>query len=207
MSIVAVTWETAHLHGETWISHHRLRYRLFVERQGWEIPTYNNMEYDQFDTPAAVYLIWHDDQQQARAVTRLVSTERPYMIQELWPELAGHEPLPSAPDVWEASRFGVDRDLDPKVRNRALGELIVGCLEYGLLHDIKYYLCVMPVWILKGILMRSGVALDFLDKPVHMDGHDIAAARITITPKVLAEARRRRKIFKPVLLTDERIAA
>ncbi len=61
MTVVSLSWETAHLHGETWISHHRLRHRLFVERQGWEIPTYRGMEYDEFDTPAAQYLLWVDD--------------------------------------------------------------------------------------------------------------------------------------------------
>lgn len=49
MTVVCLSWETAHLHGETWISHHRLRYRLFVERQGWDVPSYKGMEHDEFD--------------------------------------------------------------------------------------------------------------------------------------------------------------
>src|SRR5436190_10638472 len=57
MSTVCITWENAHLHGEAWISHHRLRYRIFVERQGWAVPTYNGLEYDEFDTPAARYIL------------------------------------------------------------------------------------------------------------------------------------------------------
>ena len=35
----------------------RLRHRLFVERNGWQVPSHDGMEYDQFDTPAAVYLV------------------------------------------------------------------------------------------------------------------------------------------------------
>ena len=93
--IDCVTWETAHLFGEAWISHHRLRHRLFVERQGWEGPTHNSLEYDQFDTPAAVYLLWRDEAGQARGVTRLIPTERPYMLKEIWPDMV--DTLPSSP--------------------------------------------------------------------------------------------------------------
>ncbi len=53
--IDVLTWENAHFYGSALASQHRLRYRLFVERQGWDVPCYQGMEYDQFDTPAAVY--------------------------------------------------------------------------------------------------------------------------------------------------------
>jgi acyl homoserine lactone synthase len=46
--------------------HHRLRYRLFIERQVWDVPTYNALEYDKFDTSAAKYLLWLDDSDAAR---------------------------------------------------------------------------------------------------------------------------------------------
>jgi N-acyl-L-homoserine lactone synthetase len=62
MRTLAVTWETVHQHGEAWISHHRLRYKMFVERQKWTIPTYRQIEYDEFDTPAATYILTVDDQ-------------------------------------------------------------------------------------------------------------------------------------------------
>ncbi len=74
MSGVCLDWETAHVHGEAWISHHRLRHRLFVKRQNWEVPSYNSLEYGEFDTPAAKYLLWLDEKGQARATTRLIPT-------------------------------------------------------------------------------------------------------------------------------------
>jgi N-acyl-L-homoserine lactone synthetase len=104
MPIVYLDWETAHLHGEAWISHHRLRYRLFVERQQWNVPHVSGFEYDQFDTPAAKYVLWIDDNGQARGMTRLIPTTRPYMVQTLWPDLVDGE-LHCTPLVWEATRF------------------------------------------------------------------------------------------------------
>lgn len=87
MPVICLNWETAHMHGETWISHHRLRHRLFVERQGWEVPTVRDLEYDEFDTPAAQYLIWIDSKGETRGAARLLPTTRPYMVKKLWPEL------------------------------------------------------------------------------------------------------------------------
>ena len=87
MPVVCLNWETAHLHGEAWIAHHRLRHRLFVERRGWDLPTHRGMEYDEFDTPAAWYLLWLDGQGETRGAVRLLPTTRPYMLQTLWPQL------------------------------------------------------------------------------------------------------------------------
>jgi N-acyl-L-homoserine lactone synthetase len=88
MRTLAVTWETVHQHGEAWISHHRLRYKMFVERQKWTIPTYRQMEYDEFDTPAATYILTVDDQYRALGAARLKRVLRaPYLRRDL--ELQG----------------------------------------------------------------------------------------------------------------------
>ena len=87
MAFIALNWETAHLYGEAWISHHRLRHRLFIDRQNWAVPSFGGLEFDQFDSPAAHYLLWLDAAGQARGAVRLVPTTQPYMLQTLWPDL------------------------------------------------------------------------------------------------------------------------
>jgi len=193
------SWETAHLYGEAWISHHRLRHKLFIDRQGWQVPSYNGLEYDQYDTPAAVYLVWRDDKGQARATTRLLPTERPYMLQELWPDMVTREALPRAANVWEATRIGVDRDLDAESRNRAAGEIVAGCLEYGLRHGIDRYVFLMPLVIIKSLLVRSGCPVAMLREPRSFGDHLVAAAEVRITQSVLNEVRRRKNLKGPVL--------
>lgn len=197
--IECVTWETAHLYGEAWISQHRLRHRMFVERQGWEVPSFNGLEYDQFDTPAAVYLMWRDDAGQARATTRLIPTERPYMLKELWPDMVTSAPLPSSPRVWEATRIGVDRDLDPRTRQRVCGEIVAGCLEFGLINGIDRYIFLMPLVIIKSLLVRAGCPVALMGEPRMIAGHLVAAAEVKITAKVLAEVRRRKALADAVL--------
>jgi N-acyl-L-homoserine lactone synthetase len=189
MRTIALNWETAHQHGEAWISHHRLRYRMFVERQRWNVPNYRQMEYDEFDTPAATYILIVDEQNQALGTARLIPTTRPYMVEALWPNLIDIE-LPHLPSIWEASRFGCDRDLDARSRRRVVARLIQGCQEFGVMNGISRYLGVMPPWIFKYVIAAHGCPVSPLGPKLRLQGHDIEAAFIDVSPSVLEAVRR-----------------
>lgn len=197
--IDAITLETAHHLGDALASMHRLRHRVFVERQKYQVPTYRNMEWDQFDTPAAVYLVWRDEDGEARAVTRLIPTTLPYMIQELWADLVDGQTLPSDENVWEATRFGIDRGLSPDKRREVLGELVCGCLEFGLRNDIAEFLCVMPIQIINGAIRAAGVTVDVLGEPKKLGGLPVVSGRVHITRQALLSARRFYGLKNPVL--------
>jgi N-acyl-L-homoserine lactone synthetase len=53
---------------------HRLRYRSIIERQNWDVPNYCQMEFDQYDNPAAKYLVYRDEKYVARGVSRFYPT-------------------------------------------------------------------------------------------------------------------------------------
>jgi len=190
MPVVCLDWETVHLHGEAWISHHRLRHRVFIERQGWQVPTYCGLEYDQFDTPAAKYILWLDNQGHARGVTRLIPTTRPYMVQTLWPQLVEGE-LPQTDSVWEASRFACDRDLDAATRRQVVAELICSCQEFGVANGIRKYLSVMPLVIFRHVIVAAGCTVTLLGSTKRMEDHDVGAGYIDISPNTLAAVRSR----------------
>jgi acyl homoserine lactone synthase len=120
---------TAHCFGDALASQARLRHRVFVERRHLDHETYDGMEYDAFDTPAAYYLVWRDDSYCVRGLIRLLPTTRPYMLQTCWPELVAEGPTPAAPDLWEITRVCVDKQLAPELRCRILPELLCGVAE------------------------------------------------------------------------------
>ncbi|MCG8597663.1 MAG: hypothetical protein MI785_25300 [Kiloniellales bacterium] len=206
MSVVCLDWETAHTHGEAWISHHRLRHRLFVERQGWNLPTYNGLEYDQFDTPAAKYLLWLDESGTARGVTRLLPTTEAYMVKEVWPDLVD-DLLPESASIWEATRFGCDRDLEPALRRRVIAEMICACQEFGVSHDIRRYLSVMPVRIFRQVIIAAGCPVEFLGPIRKLASHRTAAAYVSVSADVLATVRRRLDVGAPVLMDKAQLVA
>jgi N-acyl-L-homoserine lactone synthetase len=198
MRTIAVTWETAHQYGEAWISHHRLRYRMFVERLRWDIPHYRGLEYDEFDTPGTTYILTVDHLGHALGVARLIPTTRPYMVRSLWPHLVEGE-LPDSISVWEASRFGCDRGLEAGTRRRVIAQLILGCQEFGLAHGIGFYLGVMPVWIFKRVIAANGCRVTYLGPTLRIQGHEIAAAYIEVSHSVLEAARYRTGVRHAVL--------
>jgi N-acyl-L-homoserine lactone synthetase len=198
MRTLAVTWETVHQYGEAWISHHRLRYKMFVERQKWTVPSYRQIEYDEFDTPAATYILTVDDQHRALGTTRLIPTTRPYMVESLWPELVNMG-LPHCDPIWEASRFGCDRELDAASRRRVVAELILGCQEFGIANGISQYLGVMPTRIFKYVIAANGCPVTPVGPSLRSHGHEITAAYIDVSPTTLEAVRRHTGIRNAVL--------
>lgn len=201
MTVVCLNWETAHLYGGAWISHHRLRHRLFVERQGWEVPTYRGMEHDEFDTPAAQYLLWVDDKGDTRGVVRLLPTTQPYMLKKLWPDMISGEP-PESDCVWEATRFGCDQTLDEPMRRRVVAEILCAMQEFGIQHGISRYLAVMPPRLLRCVVVKAGCKVNVLGPERMLGNFPAAAAYLAIAPEVLTEVRRRASIAGPVLRTS-----
>jgi acyl homoserine lactone synthase len=197
--IDVVSWATAHLCGTAFASQHRLRHRLFIERQCYDVPTYGGMEYDQFDTPAATYLVWRDGAGEARGVARLVPTTRPYMIKDLWPNLIEDDPLPQSDDIYEASRFGIDDSVGAETRERISAEIVLGCQEFALLHGISRYLVVMPPLIIRRAIGGLGCDYRFLGAPQRLGRHPVVAASVAVSRQILTEARRRAGIHGPVL--------
>ena len=197
--IDCVMWETAHLFSDALASQHRLRHRVFVERHGWQVPTYNGMEYDQYDTPAAVCLIWRDNNNDARAAARLIPTDRPYMLQELWPDLVADGALPHSPHVWEGTRLCVDRGLGPQWRQRIVAELLCGCLEFGLRNEIEHYLILAPVHVLKHTYESAGCSIELLGPPSQVDRDVVAAAKCLVSEEILSAVQARSEIADPVL--------
>ena len=196
--IDVVTWGTAHLFGDAWAQQHRLRHRLFIERNGWQVPSHDGMEYDQFDTPAAVYLVRRDGDGTVGGVARLIPTHRPYMLKELWPEMLEGD-VPTTPSVWEATRFGIEDTLDAGAKRAIAAEIVIGCLEYGMMMGIERYLVLMPPLIIRRTIGGAGCQVRFLGQSRSLAAYPVAAAEIRVSAEALAGARARAGLDQPVL--------
>ena len=64
--------------GNILASQFRLRYKLNIERQKWNVPAWGGeFEYDAYDNPSTVYFVWRDEANVVRACQRLYPTELP----------------------------------------------------------------------------------------------------------------------------------
>lgn len=180
--IDAITLENAHLLGPVLPSAHRLRYRIFVERQKYAVPTGRGMEWDQFDTPLAVYLLWRDEHGEARGISRLIPTTQPYMLKELWSHSVGNIELPRDPSVCEITRFGIDRTLGRR-RQQVFGEMAAAWFEYGLAYGVETYVCMTPLRVLENAFLAAGCNVELLSEPLDLGGIPSVAARFSVTPE------------------------
>ncbi len=81
------------------------RYRVFVEKLGWQLDCSDGQEFDQFDRQDTIYVVGEDKSGEVIGTARLLPTNRPYLLGEVFPQLMGGAPIPSSPDIWELSRF------------------------------------------------------------------------------------------------------
>ncbi|RCS59328.1 acyl-homoserine-lactone synthase [Parvibium lacunae] len=87
----------------------RLRYQVFKERLGWEVPVIGDQEKDYFDDCNPIYITLRNTDKQLAACARLLPSDGPTMLQDVFPQLLHGHQMPSGPKIWELSRFAVSK--------------------------------------------------------------------------------------------------
>jgi len=199
--IECVTLENVHqFQGNPIYAQHRLRYSSIIERQQWHVPTVREMEYDQYDNPAAWYLVKRNKDGKAIGTSRLYPTDRPYMLQEVFPYLVTKTELPQDSTVWEGSRFCVDSSLPPDIRKSIIQEIVVGYLEFALDHNIRSIIGVMYPVYWRNIFIKSGWNVEWIgDVQKSEEGHKIIAGDLRVSRAVLDQVRKVTGIREKIL--------
>ena len=165
------------------------RYRVFIRDLGWEIPSQNQSESDQFDTRNTSYLLWKNPE--LRGMLRLIPTTEPYMIQTLWPDLMGAHELYRTARVWEMSRLGIDRAVADDERAAIFRHFTFEFLKLAAARGIKYFIAATPPAVAHSIF-PDGVVPLYQCAPTRRVGRDdIAAMRIECTEQALHIFQRR----------------
>jgi N-acyl-L-homoserine lactone synthetase len=201
-----ISIENFHEFGDVMPGMLRLRFREFKQRQSYDIPTFKNMEYDKYDTPAAVYVVWRNRSGEVLGCSRMAPTDRAYMIEDLWPSLVTDMPLPHDPFIWESSRFCIDSNLSVEERKQIKNEILQAKIEYALAVGIKGMIGVMPPLIWRSVFINSGWPVDHLGEVLRLEtGEKIVAGWIHVLPEILTRLRDRTGI-KRTLINEEHSA-
>ena len=110
-------------------SMHRLRKRIFKDAMKWPVNVVNGMEFDQFDTPDAHYIMHVNQFGEVDGCTRLLPTTKPYLLGDIFSHLIDSGKVPRQEDIWESTRFCSDTSTAPK---NIMGLLAGGMLEFAL---------------------------------------------------------------------------
>lgn len=177
------------------------RKRVFIDLLSWNLPVLaERYEVDQFDDHHAVYLVLADARGAHLASARLLPASRPGILNTLFPDLVA-EMLPGGPDVWEITRFCLDRDISAKARRQARNLLVTGLACHALAHGIRTYTGVAEFAWLQQIL-AFGWDCAPLGLPRVHDGKTLGALRIEIAEDTLARLRDAGVFAEPALATN-----
>ena len=172
------------------VAQHRLRYQSIIERQKWNVPNYCQMEFDQYDNPAAKYLIYRDENYIARGVSRFYPTTLPYMLEQLFSNFVTTRDIPKSPRVWEGSRFCIDQTLRPEMRRRIAREIVVAYLETGLRYGIEGIVGLMYPAYWRSLFTSAGWDIEYLGKITLLDdGNKARAAWLPVSETALTKVR------------------
>jgi N-acyl-L-homoserine lactone synthetase len=197
--ISCISCENAHLFGPAFHSQFQLRYRAFIERQDYDVRIYKGMEYDQYDTPASHYLVYHTPEGRALGVSRLTPTVQGCMLKDLWPDMVKDKELLRSEQIWEGTRYCIDKDVEPSLRTTIIHEMAAAYLEFGLRQGITKIIGMMPTYIYRSVFEKPGIEMEHLG-PVTMIGrHRVRAVAIPVTSGQLHAVRAKTGLSNAVL--------
>lgn len=166
------------------------RKSVFVDLLKWDVPVLaGRYEVDQFDDPNAQYLILADRDGTHLASARLLPTVHPHILGSFYECLCEQEP-PQGPDIFEITRFCLDRRLNASERRQARDSLICALVDHALAQNMRQYVAIAELSWLSQIL-AFGWKCHPLGLPQMIDGRMLGAISIHIdatTPDRLATA-------------------
>lgn len=135
MQVTTLSFDNLHNHGELFANMLRARHRTFIERNNWELPQADGMEFDQYDTPASRWIAVHEFGHVLAGVRLTPTTARcgiySYMIRDAQMGLLDsipsdllYEKAPVGAHIWESSRVFVSDSVPAKLRLRVQCSLI-----------------------------------------------------------------------------------
>jgi len=158
------------------------RKRVFVDLLKWDVPVLaGRYEIDQFDDVHATYIILTDAAGHHLGSARLLETERPHILDMLFPELYDGE-VPRGPDVREITRFCLDRRQDARQRRLTRDTLVHALAAHALDTGLSGYTGVAEFGWLQQIL-AFGWDCAPLGVPQPVGDSLLGALRIAITPE------------------------
>ena len=181
---------------------HRLRYRIFKERLGWDVEVSGDMEIDAFDACQPVYLLQNDGDGRIQGCVRLLPTTGPTMLRDTFPALMDGAPAPASQTVWESSRFGLELNTGHAKSAGgvalAIYELFASMIEFGLMRSLSDIVTVTDVRM-ERILQRVGWPLRRLGQPRAIGNTVAVAGYLRISREALAHLSQAAGLSAPVI--------
>lgn len=197
--ITCINYQNLHEFGKEFYSAFKLRHESFIERQSYDVSVYDHMEFDQYDTPAATYLVYHDQYGEALGVSRLTPTIVSSMLEDIFPSLVDDKSVFRNLKIWEGTRYCIKKELSPELRQTIVNEMAIAYLEFGLDQKLEKIIGMMPTYIYRSVFERPGIEMEYLGDIEKIDRQRIRAVAIPVEEKQLKLVRAKTGINDRIL--------
>ncbi|MGF7156093.1 acyl-homoserine-lactone synthase [Novosphingobium gossypii] len=157
------------------------RKSVFVDLLKWDVPILDGRyELDQFDDERARYVILADGTCAHRGSARLLPTTREHILGEFYAQLCD-EKVPRGPDIFEITRFCLDRGLRTAARREVRDALVCALVGHALANGIRTYTAIAETsWFRQ--IMQFGWDCQPLGAARRMGRQELIAMQIAIDP-------------------------
>ena len=177
---VMLSLRNLHEHGTLFSTYLEARKKIFVDQLHWHVAESDGMEFDQYDTPFARWVIVHDAGKIMGGVRMLPTTAKcgvySYMLRDAQmgiladlPEHVLYFPAPVEHNVWEATRFFITEDVPAAKRLGVQAMLFKYMSKTAMENGGSHILGIVPaIWARWA--RRLGVTATPIGQPFTIDG-------------------------------------
>jgi N-acyl-L-homoserine lactone synthetase len=155
----------------------------FVDFFDWNVPVVDGrFEIDQFDGPAAVYIVAVDRTGRHEASLRMLPSWLPHLLGDIFPHLCAGG-VPVGPTTWESTRLCLPSRHGAARRRELRCALISAMADFALARGIEQITGVIPDGFRREVL-AMGWRAEPLGPALRIEGGPIGAFRIEVTPNM-----------------------
>lgn len=189
-----LSFSNLHRHGDLFAAYMRARKEVFIDRLHWTLPVADGMEFDQYDTPLARWVVIHEFGEVLAGVRLLPTTAQvglhSYMLRDAQSGLLSDIPTdvlffkaPVHERIWEATRLFIT-DAVPGHRRQAVQAELMRCFGAtaragGASHVIGIVPAVWSRW-----LRRLNLGAVPVGPPFSIDGTRSQAALFNVSGRL-----------------------
>lgn len=165
------------------------RKRIFIDALGWDLPvTQARLEIDQFDDDHAAYLVASDHAGRHLGSLRLLRSDRPHILSQLFPALCEMS-IPRGASIREVTRFCAAPSVEKRHRRAMRNTLISAMVDHALDVGISALTGVVTTHFLDQI-MAMGWRCEQLGDRIAICGLELGAFCVRVdasTPRALTQ--------------------
>lgn len=185
-----LSFSNLHQSGELFVNYLRARKEVFIDQKGWNLPQEDGMEFDQYDTAKARWVVLHEYGEVLAGVRIAPTTaqcgQHSYMIRDAQKGVLNDLPFdvlyfeaPVRDDIWEATRLFVCPSVPAERRVRINTLLLQGMAQAAREVGATHVLGIVPA-IFRRWMARLGMTATPVGPVMTIDGDKVQAALMNV---------------------------